>query len=101
MSWPVTVLLTISDTISGVSTAPLCVALVPTTPWMNRGMNRTVPNMPIAVSATAAIEVAMSVSSKRVSGIIGSAARDSSHTKAPPMRAPNASMPTISGDSQA
>ena len=56
MIWPPTMLETIMTIIIGISTVPLWVALVPMTPWMNSGMNRIVPNMPIAISVRASTD---------------------------------------------
>src|SRR5438552_1037300 len=55
MIWPPTMLAVIMTIIMGIITVPLWVAVVPITPWMNSGMNRIVPNIPMAISISASV----------------------------------------------
>src|SRR5438552_18624738 len=98
MSWPLMVLDPTIDSIRGVRTAPLLVALWPITACMKSGMNNVVPNMATAVSAAIAAAIETIELRNRLSGIIGSAARRSVQRNAAVMTAATASIPTMVGD---
>ena len=86
--------------IIGASTVPLWVALVPMTPWMNSGMNRIVPNMPIAISESASTDTDTIRLRNRLKGMIGSIARLSIRPKTVSITAARTNSPMMTGDSQ-
>ena len=86
--------------IIGIITVPLCVAVVPITPWMNSGMNRIVPNMPMAINISARTDTLTILLPNRLSGMIGSAARLSIQTNVTSMTAAMANRPRIVGELQ-
>jgi hypothetical protein len=100
MIWPEVMLAPMSENIIGVSTAPLCVADLPMTPWMKSGMNRIVPNMPIAISASARTAAETTLLWNKLSGMIGSIARDSTRPKMTSMIRATANRPMMTGEVQ-
>src|SRR5216683_5288414 len=98
MIWPPMMLEVIMTIIIGIITVPLWVAVVPITPWMNSGMNRIVPNMPMAISISARTDTLTMLLRNRLSGMIGSAARLSTQMKVTSMTAAMANRPRIVGE---
>ncbi len=84
--------------ISGISTVPLWVALVPITPWMYSGMNRIVPNMPMDMMDIAPTDTLTMLLRNSVSGMMGSIVRVSTRPKATSMIAATANRPMTTGE---
>src|SRR5919197_2731047 len=101
MIWPLAMLATIMVIVIGIITVPLWVALVPITPWMNSGTNRIVPNMPIVTQNIARVLIEMIGFLNNESGMIGSAARDSTIRNVAVITAATPNMASTWGELQA
>ena len=86
-------LVTMAPSMSGVSTMPELVAVLPMTPCTNSGRNMMAPNMPADCSELAVAEIVKMLLRNNAGLMIGSAARCSRRMKATHMKPENTSEP--------